>query len=61
MEVVYQLIRYTNIATKEINSNIIEVGEIKPFEIEIQLRLINWKDLEIPKDWILDSFTKEKP
>ncbi len=47
---VHHLTNDTNVRTKTIDSSIIKLYEPKPFDTEIQLRFINWKDLSLPRE-----------
>lgn len=42
------------------DKDIIEIFEPKPFETEIATRLINYKDLSIPKQWYIEDLTQSE-
>ncbi|MFQ6625969.1 hypothetical protein Gotur_006059, partial [Gossypium turneri] len=49
----------TEVEIKEINNKIIELFEPNSFTTEIQPKLLNLKDLSIPKDWMIEKISKE--
>ena len=52
---IHELTNVAKTSIKPIDKRIVEIFEPKPFETEIQPRLINWHDLSIPKQWLLND------
>jgi hypothetical protein len=59
---IHELTTTTDTRTVSNNKQIIEIFEPKPFETEITPRLMDLKDLSIPRQWYLEDLTQsEKP
>ena len=46
---IHELTNLPKTHTQNLDNNIIEIFEPRPYETAIQPRLVNWRDLEIPK------------
>ena len=55
---IHQLTKLPQTTTKYLDKNFVEIFEPKPFDTEISPRLIDWKDLEVPKQWLLSDLTE---
>lgn len=56
---IHELTRLPQTSTKDLDKNIVELFEPRPFDTEIQPTLLHWKDLEIPKQWLFNNFVGE--
>ena len=56
---IHELTRLPQTSLKELDKNIVELFEPRPFDTEIQPTLLHWKDLEIPKQWLFNNFVGE--
>ena len=58
---IHELTRFTETRIKHTENKSVEIFEPRPFDSVIQPRLINWSDLEIPKQWLISDLVEEKP
>ena len=56
---IHELTRFMETRIKQADNKLVEIFEPRPFDTVLQPRLINWSDLEIPKQWLISNLVEE--
>ena len=56
---IHELTRFTETRIKQMDNKLVEIFEPRPFDTVIQPRLINWSDLEIPRQWLISDLVED--
>ena len=52
---IHELTRFFETKTRSNDNKIVEIFEPRPFDTVIQPRLMNWSDLEVPRQWLIQA------
>ena len=52
---IHELTKFPETKTRSNNNKIVEIFEPRPFDTVIQPRLMNWNDLEVPRQWLIQD------
>ena len=51
----HKLTKFAETKTRSNDNKIVEIFELRPFDTVIQPRLMNWSDLEVPRQWLIQD------
>ena len=52
---IHELTKFPKTKIRSNDNKIVEIFEPRPFDMVIQHRLMNWSDLEVPRQWLIDD------
>lgn len=57
---IHELTKFPETKIRSNDNKIVEIFEPRPFDVEIQPRLMNWSDLEVPRQWLIHDLVGQR-